>query len=181
MKRASYVMCLLVFGVLSALAACHDARRNNPIDTGAISAVVVTVEQANREAATISWTQYDAPAPFAAYWVLRSTARGLPEINTTTTTTEQFITVAAVEPQVDTVAVIDDSQITAYEDDSLVANLSYVYRVSIVNTHGLEATSQASAPVRGPSMQQLSFYSDRTGNWEVFVMNEDGSGVQNLH
>jgi len=140
----------------------------------------VAVEQDGREAPTIIWDRYDGAAPFAAYWVLRSTARRLPDINSTTTTTEQFTNVATVEPRVETVAVIADPQITTYEDNSLVANLRYVYRISVVNANGLEVTPATTVPVRGPSMQQLSFYSDRAGNWDVFVMNEDGSGIQNL-
>ena len=155
--------CLLSAGVLSATTACHDTRRNNPLDPVATAAVVVSVGQDGRESPTITWTRYDGAVPFVQYWVLRNTARSLPShAGAIAETMEPSVSVTTYEPRVDTLAVITDLHLTTYEDTSLVANLTYVYRVSVINANGFEVESGASAPVRGPSMQQLSFYSDRS-------------------
>ena len=161
--------------------ACHDARRSNPLDPESRPAVAVSVSQdAARREAIVEWTPYSGATPFEEYVVLRSSARFLDEHGDTLFTTPDFLFVSSKTRKVDTLAVISDQHQTSFVDRSLAANISYVYRVSVHTVGGLKVASHDSAPVRGPSMQQIAFYSDRAGNWEVFVMNADGSGVINL-
>ena len=159
---------------------CHNAERSNPLDPESTPGVIVTAEQDSRESATVLWTRYEGANPFAEYWVLRSTSSNPPSTAITVEVTDEFISVTNVVPRVDTLAVVTDPQATSFEDTTMVANIGYVYRVSVINARGLEVTSEESAPVRGPFMEQLAFYSDRFGNWEVLIMNVDGSGVRNL-
>ena len=36
------------------------------------------------------------------------------------------------------------------------------------------------APAWSPDGRQIAFYSERDGNWEIYLMNADGSGLTRL-
>ena len=84
-----------------------------------------------------------------------------------------------VEATLETITDVDD---TTYVDPSVVENEEYSFRIVTISTTG---TQFESAPVIGPIVPRISFYSLRDGsfqdgNWEVFSMNPDGTGVVNL-
>ena len=165
---------------LTALTACHDAPRSNPLDPDSEvdATVAVTVERIEN-AATVRWTRYDGPLPFGEYLVLRNSTQ-IPPAEESRSETEDFVQVTTTAVKVDTLAVIVDPDEIVYQDTTMVPNAEYVYRVSVISSSGIEFASEQSDPVAGPSMQQLAFFSDRTGNWELFIMNADGSLVRNL-
>ena len=143
-----------------ALVSCHDAPRGNPLDPGGTPAVEIQVSQdAEATTATLTWTQYGGPAPFAEYRVLRNIAKAV---------------------EVDTLAVIGDVGQTSFVDTALVDNVPYTYRVSVVNGSGFEFPSQESEQVHGPIGPRIAFYSNQAGNMEVMAINPDGTGLVNL-
>ena len=104
-----------------ALAACHDAPRDNPFDPELTSAVEMEMTLDDTAGTvTLTWTPYEGEQPFAEYWVLRK--RGGMEA-------------------VDTLAVLSQMSQTIFVDSSLAAHTDYVYRVSVVNTSGFEQSS----------------------------------------
>ena len=112
-----YLSALLVL----ALGACHDARRENPLDPELTPPVTLEVAfDDSAGSATLSWTPYEGSQSFAAYWVLQQ-VQGL--------------------VTVDTLTEITDVAATTYTDTSLLAGTAYEYRVSVVNTSGLEIPS----------------------------------------
>jgi Tol biopolymer transport system component len=87
--------------------------------------------------------------------------------------------VGGVEATLETITDIDD---TTYVDPSVAENEEYSFRIVTISTTG---TQFESAPVIGPIVPRIAFYSLRDGsfqdgNWEVFFMNPDGTGVVNL-
>ena len=103
-----------------ALAACHDAPRDNPFDpvlTPAVELELALDDTAGT--ATLTWTPYEGEQPFAEYRVLRNIAKST---------------------EVDTTFITEQSQ-TSFVDTSLAPNTAYVYRVSVVNASGFEQSS----------------------------------------
>ena len=164
------------------LVACHDAPRNNPFDPGATPEMAVeATRDENGDSATLTWTRYAGPTPFAAYWVLRSISRRVDQVDTLDTLSrDDFWVLRNTVRKVDTLAVIADPAQTSFVDVSLVANISYVYRISAINTSGVEVTSRESAPVPGPVAPRLAFYTNRDVVKEVYLVNADGTGLINL-
>ena len=162
------------------LAGCHDARRSNLLDPGGTAPVAVDVSQDESGDVTIAWTDYAGEHPFVEYRVQRSNARGHEgQIDTLVELSEYSLTTTAIK-LAHTLAVIKDPNLTSFVDTSLVPYISYVYQVSVVTFRGLEVSSTKSKSVTGLAAQRISFYSNRDGNFEVYVMNPDGSGLANL-
>ena len=74
----------------------------------------------------------------------------------------------------ETIADIDD---TTYVDEGIVDNEEYIFTIITVSTAG---TQVESAPVRGPVWPKIAFYTRRDLNWEVYVINPDGTDPVNL-
>ncbi len=130
-------VCLLIL-----LAGCgHDAKRENPLDPQLTPPVTLTASLNDTTGAvTLSWTPYAGDEPFAAYWVLRK-ARGL--------------------EAVDTLASLADETQSTFVDTSLAPDTPVEYRVSIVNTSGLEAPSRERS-VTGFSVNAVSLLTPQT-------------------
>jgi len=104
-----------LFGLLL-LTACHDATRKNPFDPQLTPPVELSVALDDTAGtATLTWMPYAGEQPFAEYRVLR---------NVTEST------------RVDTLAVIDEVEQTAFVDSTLAPNTAYEYRVTVVNAGG---------------------------------------------
>jgi Tol biopolymer transport system component len=50
----------------------------------------------------------------------------------------------------------------------------------VLNDHLTDGSYEARAPHWSPDGKQIAFESDRTGSWDVFVMNADGSNVHDV-
>ena len=159
------------------LHACHNAERSNPLDPEATSGVSIGVAENSDGTATINWTPYDGVAPFGKYLILRRSSSVLGVVDTVAVEEDHLVIHVPIP---DTVATISDATQTSFVDRALVANQSFVYRVSVINAGGLEISSPESAPVAGARAPRLAFYTNRDGNAEVYVMNADGSGAVNL-
>ena len=114
-------ICLL--GGLFLLGACgHDAKRTNPLDPQLTPPVELQIALDDTAGTvTLTWIQYEGEQPFGEYRVLRK--------------------VPGLEV-VDTLAVIADISFTSHTDTTLRANTGYAYRVSVINSSGLETTSE---------------------------------------
>jgi len=109
-----------LFGLLL-LTTCHDASRENPFDPVLTPPVELSVALDDTAGTvTLSWTPYVGEQPFGEYWVLRNIVDRI---------------------KVDTLAVLEEVEQTAFVDTSLAPNTAYGYRVSVVNTAGLEVAS----------------------------------------
>jgi len=107
--------------LLLALACSHDSPRDNPLDPTLTPPVELQVALDDTAGtATLTWTRYEGEAEFGEYWVLRNIDKST---------------------EVDTVARIVEQSEVAYADTSLAPNTDYAYRVSVVNTGGLEISS----------------------------------------
>ena len=73
----------------------------------------------------------------------------------------------------ETIFDIDD---TTFVDMGLEENVEYRYSIITFSRAGSQVES---APVHGPVQERIAFYS-RRGNWDVYVMNPDGSDQVNL-
>ena len=104
------------------LAACHDAPRKNPFDPQLTPAVELTVALDDTAGtATLTWTPYMGEQTFSAYWVLRNVAKSI---------------------EVDTLALIEEVEQTAFVDSSLAPDTAYEYRVAAVNSAGFVVSSE---------------------------------------
>ena len=132
---------------LTALVACsHDSKRDNPLDPELTPAVELQVAlDDSAGTATLTWTPYDGETSFTMYWVLRK----VPGLET-----------------VDTLAAINDVQVTSHEDDTLRPNTSYSYRVSVVNVSGFEFSSQEQT-VEGYSASPVTLFEHEVASDEV--------------
>ena len=134
---------------LTALIACsHDSKRDNPLDPELTPAVELQVAlDDSAGTATLTWTPYDGETSFTMYWVLRK----VPGLET-----------------VDTLAAINDVQVTSHEDDTLRPNTSYSYRVSVVNTSGFEFSSEEQT-VEGYSGSSVTLFEHEVDSGEVIL------------
>ena len=107
----------------------------------------------DRGRADLTWTR--AVAGFERYAIRRRTVGGF-------------------EFTLETITNIDD---TTHIDRTLEENEEYGFRIVTVSTTGAEFES---SPVLGPVVPRIAFYSFRGGNWEVYIMNPDGTGLVNL-
>jgi hypothetical protein len=105
------------------LAACsHDTKRENPLDPKLTSGVeLVASLDRTTQTASLAWTRYNGRAPFGQYLVVRQISDRV---------------------SVDTLARLTDSADTTYVDTPLDPATDYLYRVSVVNTAGLEVSSE---------------------------------------
>lgn len=165
----------LVVAVGLTLASCHDARRSNPVDPGATPDLDIAVSAGDDGTALITWSPFTGEKVFSHYLLLRrNSARALVD---TMAVFDEYSILHVSHP--DTVARISDRGATSYSD-TLVANLSFVYQVFVVGARGFISGSAESAPVPGPVTPRIAFYTTRDANAEVYLMNEDGSGLVNL-
>jgi hypothetical protein len=113
-------LCACIAGL--AVASCgHDTARTNPLDPGLTTAVELSVTGNDTAGtATLNWTPYTGDFPFSSYRVLRNVARST---------------------EVDTLAVVDDAGALSFTDSTAVIGVSYLYRVAVVNEHGLQTIS----------------------------------------
>ncbi len=137
----SRLLVFLVWAVL--LPSCHDAPRNNPFDPALTPAVTLAVALDDTAGtATLTWTRYEGQQPFREYRVLRK--------------------VSGLE-RVDTLAILGQVEQTTWVDTSMTQHTPYGYRVSVVNTSGLEAstTPWETRPVQLPAvvLERVDFYS----------------------
>ena len=106
---------------LLALSCSHDAPRDNPLDPTLTPPVELQAALDDTAGtATLTWTRYEGEAEFGEYLVLR----------------QVFDRVA-----VDTLGRPAARDSSAHIDTTVVPGTSYIYRVSVVNAGGLEATS----------------------------------------
>lgn len=137
MALIPYFLCLLL------MAACsHETRRQNPLDAELTTAVDVTIAVDDTAgSAILRWSPYEGQVSFAHYLVLRQLSDRL---------------------TVDTLAVIGQREQASFADSSLDPNTVYVYRVSVVNTAGLEVPSAQvrAGPVGLPSIEITSVVLD---------------------
>ena len=77
------------------------------------------------------------------------------------------------------------ANVTSYSDTGLLPNTTYSYRVKAYNAKG-ESDFFAEASVTTPpssitsAERKIAFASNRDGNWEIYVMNADGSNQTRL-
>jgi len=77
------------------------------------------------------------------------------------------------------------ANVTSYRDTGLLPNTTYSYRVKAYNAKG-ESDFFAEASVTTPpssitsAERKIAFASNRDGNWEIYVMNADGSNQTRL-
>ena len=146
----------LLAGVLSLLACSHDSTRDNPLDPDLTPPVELQVAVDDTAgAASLNWTPYQGEAPFAAYWVLRA---------------------LQASDLVDTLAIITDLSQTSYADSTSLTGLFYSYRISAVNTSGLEvpSTAQSVRSLDHPQVEilDLSFESSTASaslSWSAYT------------
>ncbi len=130
------------------LAACHDARRENPFDpelTPAVELQVALNDTAGR--ATLIWTPYEGEQSFVAYWVLRNIAKST---------------------EMDTLAKILEVGQTSFVDSLLAPNTAYVYRVAVVNASGFVVPSPERT-VQGYAAQPVTLLSADVDTREATV------------
>ncbi|NKB70621.1 MAG: hypothetical protein GKR89_26425 [Candidatus Latescibacteria bacterium] len=109
--------------VLLLLAACYDARRDNPLDptlTPPVEGVSAVLDD-TAGAVLVSWLPYAGDQDFAQYRVLRK-IQG--------------------REAVDTLAVLTQMDQTSYRDAGLEPEREYLYRVAVVNQDGFAALSR---------------------------------------
>jgi len=128
------------------LASCHNSERSNPLDPEATPGVSIGVAEDGDGTATISWTPYDGTAPFGKYLILRRISSLSADVDTVAVEEDHLVIHVSLP---DTVATISDATQTSFVDRSLVANQSFIYRVSVINAGGFEISSPESAPVAG--------------------------------
>ncbi|NKB69447.1 MAG: hypothetical protein GKR89_20440 [Candidatus Latescibacteria bacterium] len=120
------------------LVACHDTRRDNPLDPVLTPAVsLTTVIDSTSGVVALSWTPYSGETRFDRYLVLRNVAN---------------------RTEVDTLTVITDAGQTTYTDASLVADTAYEYRILVVNDEGF-APSSARSRVDGFTVRAVTLLS----------------------
>ncbi|MBT4502781.1 MAG: hypothetical protein HOC74_33925 [Gemmatimonadetes bacterium] len=121
--RRSIVLSCAFFCFSLLPSGCHDSPRKNPFDPELTPPVELSVALDDTAGtATLTWTQYAGEAPFGEYRVLRNVTKSI---------------------EVDTLTVIGEVAKTAFVDSSMAANTAYEYRVSVVNSSGLEMFSPA--------------------------------------
>ncbi len=104
------------------LACSHDTKRTNPLDPELTPPVELQVALDDSVGtATLTWTPYDGKVPFAGYLVIR--IGEMPEV-------------------IDTLKIFSDVDETSFVDSTLVTGSTYSYRVSVINSAGLEVPSQ---------------------------------------
>ncbi|MFW9998466.1 MAG: TolB family protein, partial [Candidatus Odinarchaeota archaeon] len=52
--------------------------------------------------------------------------------------------------------------------------------ISLEDVQSLTSASEDTAPALSPDGQKIAFMSSRDGNWEIYLVNADGSGLQRL-
>ena len=117
--------------------ACHDTRRNNPLDPALTPAVELFVAVDDTSGtAMLTWTPYAGEAPFAAYLILRQQPHLV---------------------SIDTLANIGYVALRTFVDSTLDVDTEYLYRVVTVNAGGFEATSteQRTRPLSLPPVHIL--------------------------
>ena len=124
--------------------------------------VEITIDHESGSA-TLTWTR--AVAGFGNYQVRRRVADG--EVTTLSGDTGNLR---------GTNFDIDD---TDFVDVGLAENVEYVYTVTTVSETFARAESTP-IYVRGPLRPKIAFYSRRDDNWEVYIMNPDGTDPVNL-
>ena len=125
------------------VAACHDARRANPLDPDLTPPVQDLAAGLDQELGVVllQWRAYDGAQPFAGYCVLRN-QRGRVEV--------------------DTLARIEDRAQTTYLDTSVRPDAvdGYDYRVEVVNAAGFanpsDSRSVAALVVTPAALQSLA-------------------------
>ena len=75
------------------------------------------------------------------------------------------------------IATITDIEDTTFFDGDLEENTEYDYTVVTRSAAGREVESAA---ITGPILPKIAFYTNRDGQWEVYVMGADGSNPVNL-
>ena len=121
--------------LLLGLAACHDAPRTNPFDPALTPPVELQVALDDTAGtATLTWTRYEGQQSFREYRVLRKVP-GLEKVDT-------LAYIAAVDQR-------------TFVDSSLMPATDYLYRVSVVNSGGLEVPSpeEEARPLSLPVVQ----------------------------
>jgi hypothetical protein len=133
------------------LAACHDAPRSNPLDPATTPPVELEVTTPGIATAinTLTWTPYAGAAPFAAYWVLRSNARILEQVDTLDVQSDYYWVLRNTVRKVDTLAVFADPRRISFVDTIRAGDRlkTLAYRISVINTGGFEVTSEEKEPV----------------------------------
>ena len=132
--RLQFSFSLLFF--LFVFASCGDSgTRDNSVNSVLVVPVeLVVVLDDTLGTATLTWTSDQANAAFSAYWILRNQAG---------------------QEHVDTLAVIPHASVITFVDSTLNQKHSYLYRVSVVNTAGVENASDAHVirPLSFPGIQ----------------------------
>lgn len=116
---SSKVAAVLAAGLLAT--SCHNTDRENLLDptlTPGVALVVALNDTTGH--ARLSWSPYDGEAPFERYLVLRNEAESV---------------------RVDTLIIGTDVSLHAFTDTTLRPNRAYAYRISVVNSSGLEIAS----------------------------------------
>ena len=150
-----------VLGVLlalSALSSCHDAPRSNPMDPQLTPAVTLTVATDDTTGvATLTWTRYAGPAPFAQYVVLRNAVRS-----------------SEVVP----LATIIDPARTSYLDTSRAPATAYEYQVAVRNNAGLDIPSirVQAAPYAAGAVSVAEVQVDSTAGAAALTWNRYSGG-----
>ncbi len=120
--RSSNLSGILFATLLGLLTACsHDTQRANPLDPVRTPPIELTVAVDDTAGTTtLAWSAYAGAAQFSEYLVLRQVFDRL---------------------AVDTLGVVSFQGTTSWVDSSALPNTAYLYRVSVVNAAGFEATS----------------------------------------
>ncbi|NKB72764.1 MAG: hypothetical protein GKR89_37305 [Candidatus Latescibacteria bacterium] len=108
--------------LLTALGACHETQRDNPLDPELTPAVEIVAARLDTSAGVVllEWTMYSGRQPFAFYQILRR---------------PQNLTL------VDTLAQIDNLNSLAFTDTTLAPQVDYVYQVVVFNQEGFAQLS----------------------------------------
>lgn len=115
-------LCLLA---LSAMVACHNSGRDNPLDPALTPSVTLALALDDTTGiAHLSWSEYEGEAPFESFLVLRNETESI---------------------RVDTLSVITDVARRDFADSTVQPNRSYAYRVAVRNASGLDAPSSQQA------------------------------------
>ena len=139
-------MTLLRLIALLALVGCsHDTKRENPLDPELTPPPQLQVALDDTAGtATLSWTPYEGEAPFAEYWVLRN---------------------AVESSRVETLTTITDVATTVFSDTALESDTAYEYRLSTVNSAGLEVPSDKQS-ISGYTIDAVTLLSPETNSEE---------------